>query len=87
MDLKEIGAAFRAARRATRRTQGDLAAELGMSRATLSALEGGRCDEIGVRKLTALLESVGLDLLVEPRRMRPTLDQLRADQRRGQDNP
>ena len=30
-----------------------------MSRATLSALEGGRYEEIGVRKLTALLEAVG----------------------------
>jgi len=81
MDLAEIGVLFRAARRQDRRTQDELARTLGMSRATLSAVESGRCDEIGVRKLTALLESVGLDLYVAPRRARPTLDELRAEHR------
>ena len=64
-----------------RNTQAELAQALGMSRATLSALEGGRCEELGVRKLTALLEAVGLDLVVGPRKTRPTLDDLRAERR------
>ena len=82
MDLAEIGSLFRVARHQHHRTQADLARELGMSRATLSALEGGRCDEIGVRKLTALLQTVGLDLFVAPRKGRPTLDDLRAERRK-----
>jgi transcriptional regulator with XRE-family HTH domain len=81
MNLPEIGLLLREARRRSRHTQGELAQALGMSRATLSALEGGRCEEIGVRKLTALLEAVGLDLIVGPRKMRPTLDDLRAERR------
>jgi HTH-type transcriptional regulator / antitoxin HipB len=85
VDLAEIGMAFKAARRESRRTQEDLARTLGMSRATLSALESGRCDEIGVRKLTALLESVGLDLFVAPRRRRPTIDELRAERRNAKE--
>lgn len=85
MDLVEIGSLFRDARRQHRRTQEDLARELGMSRATLSALEGGRCDEIGVRKLTALLQAVGLDLFVAPKKGRPTLDELRAERRRAKE--
>jgi transcriptional regulator with XRE-family HTH domain len=79
MDLSEIGVVFREARRRSGRTQSELARALGMSRATLSALEGGRCHEIGVRKLTVLLQSVGLDLFVAPRRERPTIDELRAE--------
>ncbi len=79
MKLAEIGLLLREARRHSRRTQGELAQALGMSRATLSALEGGRCEEIGVRKLSGLLEAVGLDLFVGPRKMRPTLDELRAE--------
>ena len=79
MDLLEIGMVLREARRRSKRTQGELAQSLGMSRATLSALEGGRCEEIGIRKLTALLQAVGLDLVVGPRKMRPTLDDLRAE--------
>lgn len=82
MDLIEIGSLFRAARLKSRRTQADLARELGMSRATLSALESGRCDEIGVRKLKALLQTVGLDVFVAPQKGRPTLDDLRAERRR-----
>jgi HTH-type transcriptional regulator / antitoxin HipB len=85
MNLNEIGALFKAARRENHRTQGELARALGMSRATLSALESGRCDEIGVRKLTALLESVGLDLYVAPRRSRPTIDDLRAERRNAKE--
>lgn len=83
MKLAEIGLLLREARRHSRRTQRELAQALGMSRATLSALEGGRCEEIGVRKLTALLEAVGLDLFVGPRKMRPTLDELRAERQSG----
>lgn len=81
MDLAAIGTALKTARRETGRTQEEIARPLGMSRATLSALEGGRCEEIGVRKLTALLESVGLELYVAPRRKRPTLEELRAERR------
>ena len=66
MDLIEIGVRFKQARHQSHRTQSELSRALGMSRATLSALESGRCNEIGVRKLTALLESVGLDLYVAP---------------------
>jgi transcriptional regulator with XRE-family HTH domain len=87
MDLMTIGALFKKARRQSRLTQSALAKALGMSRATLSALESGRCEEIGVRKLTALLESVGLELAVAPRRGRPTLDELRARRRHEEDTP
>jgi transcriptional regulator with XRE-family HTH domain len=82
MDLETIGALFKKARRQSGLTQDEVARPLGMSRATLSALESGRCDEIGARKLTALLESVGLDLYAAPRRARPTLEELREERRR-----
>ena len=85
MDLAEIGKAFQAARHKSGHTQEALAQTLGMSRATLSALESGRCDEIGIRKLTALLELVGLDLFVAPRHTRPTIDDLRAERRNAKE--
>jgi len=85
MDLVEIGLAFKVARRESQLTQAALARTLGMSRATLSALESGRCDEIGIRKLTALLESVGLEVFVAPRLKRPTIDELRAERRNAKE--
>ena len=85
MNLTEIGPLLKAARQRSGCSQSELAGALGMSRATISAIEGGRCEEIGVRKLTALLESVGLELTVGPRRGRPTLDDLRAERRDEQE--
>jgi hypothetical protein len=52
-----------------------------MSRATISALESGRCEELGFAKLVALLDMVGLEIVVAPRKGRPTVDDLRAERR------
>jgi HTH-type transcriptional regulator / antitoxin HipB len=81
MHLESLGTAIREARRAAGRTQADLAASLGMSRATISAIENGTIQEIGVRKLAALCAAIGLDIHVGPQRRRPTLQELRAEQR------
>lgn len=82
MNLNDIGQALKAARRKAGLTQAELADPLGMSRATVSALESGRCEEIGATKLAALLDLVGLELTVAERRTRPTLDDLRAERRK-----
>jgi transcriptional regulator with XRE-family HTH domain len=81
MTLLEIGPLLKQARRKAALSQQQLAHPLGMSRATISAIEGGRCEEIGFAKLTALLERVGLEIAVAPRKSRPTLDDLRAERR------
>jgi HTH-type transcriptional regulator/antitoxin HipB len=81
MQLKTVGSTIREARRTAGRTQADLAASLGMSRATISAIENGTIQEIGVRKLAALCAALGLDIHVGPQRRRPTLQELRAEQR------
>jgi transcriptional regulator with XRE-family HTH domain len=81
MQLTEVGAVLKEARRAAKLGQQQLAAPLGMSRATISALESGRCQEIGFSKLAALLNAVGLELTVRPRKSRPTIDELRAERR------
>jgi transcriptional regulator with XRE-family HTH domain len=79
MRLTEVGSALKKARKAAKLAQEQLAAPLGMSRATISAIESGRCQEIGFSKLAALLDAVGLELAVVPRSSRPTIDELRAE--------
>jgi len=81
--LSTIGAAIATARRAAKQSQAELARSLGMSRATISGIENGTVQEIGVRKLIALCASVGLELTVRPKGRRPTLQDLRAEQRAG----
>jgi HTH-type transcriptional regulator / antitoxin HipB len=81
MDIQEIGEKIREARKLQGRTQEQVAAPLGMSRATVSAIENGTVGEIGVRKLMALCASLGLAVAVGPRNRRPTLFELKEEQR------
>lgn len=81
MTLADLGPLLKQARTAANLSQLELAQSLGMSRATISAIESGRCEEIGFSKLVALLDSVGLDISVAPRKGRPTVDDLRSELR------
>jgi len=82
MTLRELGQKLRETRKARDVSQHEIASSLGMSRATISAIENGTIGEIGVRKLMALATALGLELLLDTRRDRPTLQQLR-EERRG----
>jgi transcriptional regulator with XRE-family HTH domain len=81
MTLSEIGVRFRTARKERQLSQAEVAQSLGMSRATISAIENGTVGEIGVRKLMALATALGLELSVDARRGRPTLQELREERR------
>ena len=81
MTLQEIGPLLQSTRKQVGLSQEQLAGPLGMSRATISALENGRCDEIGFAKLAALFDLLGLEITIGPRKSRPTLDDLRAERR------
>jgi transcriptional regulator with XRE-family HTH domain len=81
MHMQEIGSAIREARKRRKLTQQQLAALLGMSRATISGIETGRIAEIGIRKIAALCSLLDLEIRVGPRRPYPTLQELRQAQR------
>lgn len=81
MILSEVGKSLRTARKTRGLSQAELARSLGMSRATISAIENGTVREIGVRKLMALSTALGLELSVAARRGRPTLQELREERR------
>jgi HTH-type transcriptional regulator/antitoxin HipB len=76
MRLDEIGQVIRKARKTQQLTQAQLSASLGMSRATLSAIENGTVPEIGIRKILALCDALGLELISQQKSKRPTLQQL-----------
>ena len=87
MLLPQIGAVLRQARKATGQTQQELAKPLGMSRATISAIENGTVSEIGVRKLMALCAALGLSISVSGLEKRPTLFELREENRGFKNRP
>jgi transcriptional regulator with XRE-family HTH domain len=79
MDMNEIGAFIRQARKQRKLSQEQLGRVLGMSRATISGVETGKVVELGIRKTMALCASLGLELSVGPRREYPTLQELRRE--------
>lgn len=67
MNLHEIGQLVRERREALGLSQERLARLAGLSRATINQLETGSLPDLGVSKLVALLDVVGLQLEAEPR--------------------
>lgn len=81
MNFALTGQIIRAAREKSDLTQADLARRLGMSRATISRLENGTIEELGVRKLALLCDRLGLEIGVRPRQA-PTLHEAYEQNRR-----
>lgn len=80
MDMLEIGEVLRSSRKARPgASQEAVGNALGMSRTTISRIESGMIPEIGIRKVMALCESLGLELVVRRKQARPTLQQLQAE--------
>lgn len=75
--MKAIGEVIKKARKEKHWSQEDLCRPLGMSRATVSALENGTFNELGIRKVEKLLNRLGYRLTVVKREPRPTLDDLK----------
>ena len=75
--LFEIGNEIRKERKRRKISQEKMAKYLGMGRATISQIESGIVQEIGVRKLIRILDYLGLELRVRPAGLPPTLDELR----------
>jgi transcriptional regulator with XRE-family HTH domain len=65
MRVQELGSEIRRARVAQGLTQAQLAADAGLSRQTLNLLENGLVRELGIRKVLALLDKLGIELTVE----------------------
>lgn len=78
--LFDIGQQIRAERKRRRLSQADLAKLLRMSRTTISQIENGTVQDIGVRKLIRILEVLGLELRVRGAGAPPTLDELREEE-------
>lgn len=75
--MEEIGQLIRRLRKAQGLSQADLAGKFGMSRATISGIENNTIAEVGIRKVEAILNSLGYTLAGAPVRKRPTLDDLK----------
>lgn len=67
MDLSEVGKMIRAVRKAKGLSQEAVGKPLRMSRAVISGLENGTVQEVGLRKVIALCDQLGIELVARPR--------------------
>lgn len=79
--LFEIGKEIRRERKRQNISQEKMAKDMGMSRSTISQIESGTVQEIGVRKLIRILDYLGLEFRVRAAGSPPTLDELREEGR------
>jgi transcriptional regulator with XRE-family HTH domain len=80
MGVNDIGQVIRTARKNRKLSQGELGAQLGMSRATISGIENGTVSEVGIRKILSICAALGLELVAQEKTQRPTLLQLMKEQ-------
>ncbi len=76
--MNDLGALIKDLRKAAGLSQSQLAEQHGMSRATISGIENNTIPEVGIRKVAAILESLGYELTATPKRRRKTLDELKS---------
>ena len=77
--LFAIGQQIRSERKRRKLSQANLAKLLNMSRTTISQIESGTVQDVGVRKVIRILEVLGLELQVRNAGAPPTLDELREE--------
>jgi len=86
MDMFEVGVVVRDKRKSLRFTQKKVTDPLGMSRATLSNLETGNIDDLGLRKIMKICDNLGLEVVVREKQSRPTLNDLLKEQRKARNH-
>lgn len=79
MDLQTLGETLANLRQEQRISQQTLADHLGISRATINALENARAGDVGVRKVMKILDYLGYELTIRQKSPFPTLEELRGD--------
>jgi transcriptional regulator with XRE-family HTH domain len=77
--LFAIGRSIREARKKQNVIQSEAAKAAGIGRSTLSQIENGIIQDIGIRKVIRVLDFLGLELTTRPRGAPPTLEELREE--------
>ena len=79
--LFAIGRSIREARKSQNVTQSEAAKAAGIGRPSLSQIENGAIQDIGIRKVIRVLDFLGLELTTRPRGAPPTLEELKEELR------
>ena len=76
MQLNQMGQTIKLLRKEKRWSQADLEQYSGITKRTISKIENGFADEVGIRKVAMILELLGMEFSLRPKGRPKTLEEL-----------
>lgn len=76
MTLEELGKEIKLLRKNKKWSQSDLEEYSGITKRTLSKIENGFIDEVGIKKVETILHLLGAEFAIRPKGRPRTLDEL-----------
>jgi len=81
LNLLELGQEIKKLRQHKKWSQGTLEQYSGITKRTISKVENGFVDEVGIKKVATLLELLGMELSLRPKGRPKTLDELQEERK------
>lgn len=76
MDLQQLGIQIKTLRKEKRWSQDDMEQYSGITKRTISKIENGFLDEVGIKKVEIILDLLGVELSLRPKGRPKTLEEL-----------
>lgn len=81
MTLQELGIEIKNLRKEKRWSQDDLERYSNITKRTISKIENGFVDEVGIKKVETILDLLGSELSIRPKGRPKTLEELQDERR------
>lgn len=80
MNLSELGKEIQLLRKSKKWSQNDLEQYSGITKRTISKIENGFIDEVGIKKIELILDLLGHEFSIRPKGRPKTLEELQNEQ-------
>ncbi len=81
MTLEQLGLEIKTLRKDKKYSQDDMEQFSGITKRTISKIENGFIDEVGIKKVETILDLLGYELGIRPKGRPKTLEELQDEQR------
>lgn len=81
MNLEQLGLEIKTLRKDNKYSQDDMENFSGITKRTISKIENGFVDEVGIKKVETILELLGYEFSIRPKNRPKTLEELQDEQR------
>lgn len=81
MDLEQLGLEIKTLRKEKKYSQDDIENFSGITKRTISKIENGFVDEVGIKKVESILELLGYEFSIRLKNRPKTLEELQDEQR------